>query len=666
MLFPTDRIGFRLAHRKDILIAGSSMNFPAVWRGAAAFLLAVGVSAAWSQEAANPTVPALVEPPFFEAQVTSGELPPVGERIPDRPAVVSFEGTDKEPGRYGGTLRLIGGSARDTRLLSIYGYARLVVYTPDFKIVPDIAESVDVEEGRVFTFHLRPGHKWSDGEPFTSEDFRYYWEDIADDEEMSKFGPPRELLVDGEKPKVEFPDAVTVRYSWSKPNPVFLAALAAAQPLEIFRPAHYLKQFHAKHAGLEAVQKMTEEAGERDWVSLHYSKDRSYRNDNPDMPTLQPWVLKTEPPSDRFLFERNPYYYRIDENGLQLPYIDRVALTISNSDLIPAKVAAGEADLQGAYLGFSNYTFLKEAEERSDYTLRRWLSPKGARVALFPNLNVVDPVLRELFRKPDFRRALSVAIDREDINNSIFFGVAKPGNNTVLPESPLFKEEYQTKWTEYDPELANELLDGLGLTERNADGIRLLPNGQPLQIVVETAGEESEQTDVLELVRDHWAKVGVALFIKPSQREVFYNRINSGETQMAVWGGLENALLLPDMSPAEFSPLNPEQFQWPAWGLWAQTSGQMGEKPDLEPVLQIMDVQKEWGSTDDPQKQSEAWHKLLSIWADQVFTIGIVSGVDALVAVSNKLHNVPERGIFNFNPGAYFGMYRPDTFWLES
>jgi peptide/nickel transport system substrate-binding protein len=135
---------------------------------------------------------------------------------------------------------------------------------------------------------------------------------------------------------------------------------------------------------------------------------------------------------------------------------------------------------------------------------------------------------------------------------------------------------------------------------------------------------------------------------------------------MAVWGGLENALLFPDMSPAEFSPLNPEQFQWPAWGLWAQTSGQMGEKPDLEPVTQIMELQKEWGSTDDPQKQSEAWHKLLSIWADQVFTIGIVSGVDALVAVSNKLHNVPERGVFNFNPGAYFGMYRPDTFWLES
>jgi peptide/nickel transport system substrate-binding protein len=242
--------------------------------------------------------------------------------------------------------------------------------------------------------------------------------------------------------------------------------------------------------------------------------------------------------------------------------------------------------------------------------------------------------------------------------------VAQPGNNTVLADSPLFKEEYLTQWTEYDPELANELLDGLGLTERNAQGVRLLPNGQPLQIVVETAGEETEQTDVLELIRDHWQDIGVSLFIKPSQREVFYNRINAGDTHVAVWPGLENARLLPGMSPAEFAPLTPDQFQWPAWGLWAQTSGQMGEEPDLEAVKQLMALQEEWGASDDPRHQEKVWHKVLSLWADQVFTIGIVSGVDQLVVVSDRLRNVPETGIYNFEPGSYFGMYRPDTFWI--
>ena len=623
-------------------------------------LAACGISSARAQDA-----PAMVEPPFFEQAVAAGELPPVAERIPQAPAVVSYEGTEKEPGRYGGTLRLIGGSARDTRLLVLYGYARLVEYTPEFEIVPDIAESVDVEEDRVFTIHLRPGHKWSNGQPFTSEDFRFYWEDMANDAEVSRFGPPKELLVDGEKPKVEIVDETTVRYSWSKPNPYFLAALAAAQPVEIFRPSEYLKQFHAKYAGKEVVEKMAAEAEERNWVAHLYSKDRSYRNDNLDYPTLQPWVLKTQPPSDRFMFERNPYYHRVDANGLQLPYIDQVALSISSSDLIPAKVASGEADLQGAYLAFSNFPFLKEAEERSNYEVRRWQATKGARVALYPDLNVIDPVLRDLFRNADFRRALSMGIDRDDINNTIFYGVAAPSNNTVLADSELFKEEYQTKWTQHDPEMANQLLDGLGLTERNAEGIRLLSDGRPLQIVVETAGEETEQSDVLELIQSHWKEIGVSLFIKPSQREVFYNRINAGETEMSVWWGLENAMLKPSMSPAEFAPLTPDQFQWPLWGLWAQTSGQMGEEPDLDTVKQLMALNEKWGAAETPESREAVWHEILSLWADQVFTIGIVSGVEQLVVVSNKLHNVPETGIYNFDPGSYFGMYHPDTFWLS-
>ncbi len=578
--------------------------------------------------------------------------------------VVSYGGGDKEPGQYGGTLRLIGGSAKDTRLMVIYGYARLVTYTPDYAIVPDIAESVEVEDDRVFTIRLRPGHKWSDGAPFTSEDFRFYWEDMGNDAEVSRFGPPKELLVDGERPTVEYPDELTIRYSWSKPNPFFLPALAAAQPVEIFRPSHYLKQFHARYAGQETVDKMAEEAGQRNWVSHLYRKDRSYRNDNLDYPTLQPWVLRTQPPSDRYHFERNPYYHRVDEAGHQLPYIDAVALAIASSDLIPAKVASGESDLQGRYLAFSNFTFLKEAEERSGYKVRRWLATKGARMALYPNLNVADPVFKDLFREADFRRALSVAIDRDDINNTIFYGVASPSNNTVVAESPLFRDEYRTQWTEFDPELADELLDGLGLAERDDDGIRLLPNGEPLQIVVETAGESTEQIDVLQLVKEHWADIGVSLFIKPSQREVFYNRIAAGETQIAVWVGLENALLRASMSPAEFAPQTPDQFQWPAWGLWAQTSGQMGEEPDLGAVLKLIELNGKWSEATTEEAREEAWHELLELWTDQVFTIGIVSGVEQLVVVSDRLRNVPERGTYNYNPGAYFGMYRPDTFWF--
>jgi len=645
------------------------MSIYAAWRSFCAALLALGLGVAHAQEAPNPStpvaaVPAMIEPPFFEVAVAAGDLPPVTERIPQRPATAVFDGTSTVPGRYGGTLNVLGGSAKDTRTLVVWGYARLVGYDTSYNIIPDIAESFEVEEGRRFTFHLRPGHRWSDGAPFTSENFRYYWEDVANDPEMSRFGPPQELLVDGEKPVVEFPDETTVRYTWSKPNPYFLPALAAAQPLEIFRPSHYLKQFHARYAGLEVVEKMAEEEEERNWVALHYSKDRSYRNDNLDYPTLQPWVLKTDPPSDRFLFDRNPYFHRIDAAGHQLPYIDRVALSIASASLIPAKVAAGESDLQGAYLGFSNYTFLKQAEDRSNYQVRRWLAAKGARVALYPNLNVSNPVWRELLRNVEFRRALSISINREDINNAIFYGLAVPSNNTVLPESPLFREEYRDKWTEYDPERADQILDGLGLAERNGAGMRLLPNGEVMQIVVETAGEDTEQTDVLELIRDDWARIGIKLFVKPMQREVFYNRVKAGSTQVGIWSGLENALPKASFSPAELAPLNPEQFQWPAWGLWAQTSGQSGEEPDTAEVKRLMALKAEWGRTTDEAERTAIWDEMLSIWADQVFTIGIVTGVDQLVVVSDRLKNLPERGVYNFDPGAFFGMYRPDTFWL--
>lgn len=612
-----------------------------------------------------PAGPVLSETPFFETAVASKALPPVAERAPSEPAIVALDGEGQTIGQQGGTLHTLGASAKDTRLLVIYGYARLVRYDRDFNIVPDIAKSFEVEEGRRFTFRLREGHKWSDGAPFTAEDFRYYWEDCADNKTMSKFGPPEQLLVDGEKPVVEFPDALTIRYTWSKPNPYFLPALAAAQPLEIFRPAHYLKQFHARYADPETLEKLVAEADQRNWVALHYKKDRSYRNDNIDLPTLQPWVLKTEPPSDRYVFERNPYYYRVDAEGRQLPYIDQVVLSIAGGSLIPAKTGSGESDLQGAYLAFSNYTFLKQAEERSGYELRRWMPAKGARIALFPNLNHKDKVWRDLFREVDFRRALSVAINRDDINNAIFYGMAKAGNNTILDRSPLFREEYRTKWAQYDPDLANELLDGLGLTKRGSGGIRLLPNGERLQIVVETAGEDSEQTDVLELVRDDWRKIGVALFIKPSQREVFYNRVKAGSTQMAVWAGMENALPSAALSPSELAPLTGEQYQWPSWGLWVETRGQAGEKPDLDSVMKMMEMKAEWDAAPDDAGRRAVWHKMLSMWANQVYTIGIVSGVDELVVVNKRLRNVPESAVWNFNPGAFFGVYKPDTFWFE-
>ncbi len=604
------------------------------------------------------------EPPFLLKQVQSHSLPPVAERLPKDVAIVDLEASGKQSGRYGGTLRTLIGKAKDTRRLVVYGYARLVGYDEKLEFTADILKDFTVEEGRIFTFYLREGHRWSDGHPFTSEDFRYYWHDVQTNKELAPGGITRELLVDGEPPEVEILDELTVRYSWSKPHPTFLQSLAAPSPLYIYRPSHYLKQFHASYTDREKLAAMADEAGKRNWVAVHFTHDRPYKNNDPTRPVLQPWVLITEPPSDRFVFHRNPFYHRIDANGHQLPYIDRVTMTVAGSKLIPAKVGSGESDLQSDYVSFSNYTFLKRGEKRNNYSVRRWVPGKGAKIALFPNLNTKDPQWRTLFRNRDFRHALSISINREDINKAIFYGLGMVGNNTVMPESALSKPEYRSMWAEYDPDKANRMLDDLGLKKRNLEGIRLLPDGEPMLIIVETAGESSEQTDVLQLIGDDWRKIGVRLFIKSTQREVFRKRALAGSTQIAVWSGLDNAVPTADWTPVELVPTDKNEPQWPQWGQYYETNGKSGEKPDMDSVVRLLELYKDWKRASTRQQRWAAWEEMLDIHAREQFSIGIVAAVPQVVIVSNRLRNVPEKALYNWEPGSYFGVYRPETFWF--
>ncbi len=606
------------------------------------------------------------EVPYFQQQVSDGVLPPVSERLPKTPFILPFDHADQTPGEYGGDLRMLMGKSKDIRMMTVYGYARLVGFDRNLEFLPDLLENIDVVDDREFTLHLRPEHKWSDGHPFTSEDFRYYWEDIANNEELSPFGPPKALRVGDELPKVEFPDELTVRYSWSQPNPYFLPALAAPRPLYIYSPAHYLKQFHASYVESEKLNALVEEIGSRNWVGLHHKKDKQYKQDNPDLPSLQPWVNTVAPPSDRFVFVRNPYYHRVDPDGRQLPYIDRVVINIVSPDLIPAKTGAGESDLQARYLRLDNYTFLKAGETQNNFTVHLWKKATGAQIALYPNFNSNDPVWRELVRDVRFRRALSLAVNRHEVNQVIYYGLVFESNNTLLPDSPLAKPEYQTKWATYDPDAANQYLDELGLTERDNRGVRLRPDGKPLEVVVHTAGESTEETDVLELIHDSWLDVGIKLYTKPSQREVFRNRVFSGEAMMSVWSGVDNGIANADMSPHEFAPTTQNQLQWPKWGQFYETGGDAGEAPDMENVVRLGELNNYWRTAASSDERAKVWREILDIHSDQVFSVGVICGARQPVVVSNDLRNVPKEGIYSWEPSSYFGIYRPDTFWFNS
>src|SRR6516164_4966295 len=229
--------------------------------------------------------------------------------------------------------------------MTLYGNARLIVYDDQFKLQPDILESYDVKDNKEFTFHLRAGHRWSDGAPFTTEDLRFFWEDVANNKELSPSGPSVELLVDGKPPKVEIIDERTIKYSWDRPNPYFIESQARAAPLFLFRPAHYLKKFHPRYTDpseIASAAKSGQQGGS--WVQIFRRLDVMFTNNNVDLPSLNPWVLATPAPSERYVFVRNPYFHCIDESGQQLPYVDRVVFTVAAANLIPAKAGLGEAD----------------------------------------------------------------------------------------------------------------------------------------------------------------------------------------------------------------------------------------------------------------------------------------------------------------------------------
>ena len=603
--------------------------------------------------------------PFLMGKVESGDLPPVNERLPKNPLIIDIESLGMQPGHYGGVISTAMAKSKDTRQMTVYGYARLVKYNRDYTLIADILESVDIQEGRIFTLKLRDGHKWSDGQPFTAEDFRYWWQDIANDKTLFPVGPPAALKLNGKFPTVDILDELTVRYSWSDANPNFLPLLAQASPRYIYAPSHYLKQFHQKHQNADALTQLVADNSTKNWSSLHTKKARAYKNTNPDLPSLQPWVVQPTSSKKRFTFNRNPFYHKIDKQGRQLPYVDQWVFNITEKKLIPLKAATGEVSLQSRYLKFKDISLLKQSEKKYGFKTYLWRNGKGAHLALYPNLNHKDPMWRAILRDVRFRRAISLGIDRYAINKILYYGMALDGQNTLLPTSPLYQENYRFNWAKQDIDQANILLNEMGMVEKNSRGIRLMPNGEPLEIIIETADTGTEQPDVLQLIADDWQKIGVKLYIKPTSHDVLIPRIFSGEAIMSIFGGWDNGMATADTAPEEQAPVHQDHYQWPKWGQYYETGGSSGEQIDIPEARQLFGLYKKWYASTDTDQRTAIWHEMLKIHSDNLFVIGIVSGTLQPVMVINGLHNVPTEGIWNWDPGAHFGIYSPDIFWFD-
>jgi peptide/nickel transport system substrate-binding protein len=338
-------------------------------------------------------------------------------------------------------------------------------------------------------------------------------------------------------------------------------------------------------------------------------------------------------------------------------------MDVAASGLLAAKANAGETDLLFRGLSMHDVPILKEGEKAKGYRTLLWQNARGSELALYPNLNAADPVWRALNRDVRFRTALSLGIDRRTLNNALLFGLGTEGNNTVMPQSPLFSPELRKLNASYDPTEASRLLDAIGLTKRNGAGIRLLPDGRELEIIVETDGEGSLIVDGLTLIAEFWREIGVRLFVKPQDRTVLRNRAFSGLTIMVAAQGLDNAIPTAFMPPTELAPMRQDNYAWPKWGQYVETKGKNGEAVDLPEAKRLTELYSQWMATGDKGAQQEIWREMLRNHAENQWIIGTVAGALQPIAMKNGLHGLPAKALYSWEPTAMIGIYRPDEIY---
>ncbi len=581
------------------------------------------------------------EAPSLLRRVEAGELPPVAQRLPENPLVII---PPEQIGPYGGTWVRFGTSPDD---ISVYegrlAYEGLVRWGPmGRKVLPNLAVRWEITDGgRTYTFWLRKGVRWSDGKPFTADDIMFWYEDVVKNSELTPM-IGRTWVRGGELFQLEKLDDYTVRYKFKEPHGLFLKKLAEGSYWAIF-PAHYLKQFHPKYVPKERLEQMAREKSFDLWYQLFWEK-RSYLN--PEIPRLWPWVMTQPPPARPVVFERNPYYWKVDPEGNQLPYIDRVTYGIYSPETINLKAINGEIGMQARHMDFRNYPLFMSNRGKGGYRILHWISGGGGTLQLGLNLNHKDPVLKKIFHDRRFRIALSHAINRDEINEAKFFGIGTPRQLCPPRASPYYCPEYERAYIEYDPQLANRLLDEMGLDKKNADGIRLRPDGKPLTLHIETTSILGIMGDA-ELIADYWTAVGVKTQIKEEARQLLCLRKDALVYDVGVWQAADE--LMPLMDPRYFFPYNPGSIQGIDYARWWRSKGKAGEKPTPE-MLRCIELYEEIQRTPEANeaKQIRLFKKIIDLNLQNLWVIGTIGEVPTIVLVSNAFRNVPEVAVYGW------------------
>ncbi|MCX5872153.1 MAG: ABC transporter substrate-binding protein [Deltaproteobacteria bacterium] len=602
------------------------------------------------------------EAPVLTKAVKSGTLPPIENRLPPDPVVV--KPVDRT-GNYGGVWRRAYTGLSDLVGVRRILYEPLVRWSPEFQVVPNLAEKWEVDEaGKIYTFYLVKGVKWSDGEPFTADDIIFYFDDILFNKELTT-AIPNWLSPDGIPPKVEKLDDYTFRIEFPKPYSIFLQELACPYAMELVtKPRHYLKNFHKKYADPARLEQLMKERNVATWVKLFHdvSNLRHAMYVSSKFPSLCAWITRIPAPSKRFVLERNPYYWKVDPDGNQLPYIDAVVHElVAEAKTIVLKAIAGEIDMQGRHLGsMQNTVLLLASAGNGNFRLVPKTLSASVGILLAPNINHKDPVMRSILSDKRFRIALSHAVNRSEINKIVCRGKGIPRQAAPLKESGYHSASYENAYTDFDLTKANALLDEMGLTTTK-DGRRLRPDGKHLQISLDVVATMPGWVDTAEIVASNLKKVGIDTEVKSETMELFRQRTQNASHDIALWpgdGGLECLL-----DPRWYFPFSSESLNAPMYGQWFQSGGSRGEEPpdDIKELMQIYDEILRTVSTD---RQKELFQKIIESDEKNLWVIGLVQDPPDYYVVSKKMFNLPQRDLQSWiypNPGPI----NPEQFSFE-
>jgi len=605
------------------------------------------------------------EAPMLRVKIAAGELPPLEERLPAQPSILE---PLEEVGQYGGVIQVFS--------LDNYAWQDLTEETErgtylgrigkDGTLEGDLAKGFEFADDQMsLTIYLREGTKWSDGHPFTADDIVFMFEAMHWHPDVETWNWLE--MVTG----VEKIDDYTVRLTTDTPQPVL--PLKMVEPAGgdwcSFQPKHYLEKWHIDYN--PEANELAQEEGFNSWVeafSYHYFWEAIQ---DLNKPTMQAWIM-TESTTTHRVFVRNPYYWKVDTAGNQLPYIDKIVSTVVDWEIYQMKVISGEADVAFMNTWFENYSLYKENEEAGGYTVTLIPGAMAAEVGFGVNLTHPDPVLREIHQDVRFRRALSLAINREEINEIVYAGIGVPRQLTILPNASFYKEEWAQAYAQYDLAEANRLLDEAGLTERDKNGFRLRPDGEILEIMVEYAvgGEFEAPVTLLELAKEYWEAVGLSVLLRAADQALYFERMTSPDHGFATSPkhGDEVRGYLIERDDTDWYIGNSDLSWALQWGEWlaadvaiergrATLDDYGGEMPGEEPPAEIKQL-FQWGADRvlvdfRSPDYIEAMQKVFDWHAENVVIIGTVGMVPVVYVAKNNIGNVPKA----YNPG---GMWSGD------